>query len=330
MLADLDMGDGQNLGNRDGRIALDCSVRKTKHKGLFMISTTDFFFPLVESPYLQGRIGACNVLSDLYAEGVVDCDFVLMLLAASTDMPDDMRKICTRAMVRGFNDACAEAETTVTGGQTVLNPWPIIGGVATSLCTEDEFVSPDGALVGDVVVVTKPMGTQVAVNLWQWCKKDNAHWKQCVAAGSTDEEKARLGMHKAVESMGRLNRNAAKLMIKYGAHAATDVTGFGIMGHAQNLSENQQAEVGIEIHTLPCIAGMCAVGDACGIDFKLREGYSAETSGGLMICLPAEAAAAFCEEYQQIDGMPAWEIGRVVASAERKSCIVEGCQIVEV
>eukprot|EP00656_Telonema_subtile_P009754 TRINITY_DN14606_c0_g1_i6.p1 TRINITY_DN14606_c0_g1~~TRINITY_DN14606_c0_g1_i6.p1 ORF type:complete len:279 (-),score=70.06 TRINITY_DN14606_c0_g1_i6:338-1174(-) len=278
-----------------------------------------------------------------------------MLLAASTDMPDDMRKICTRvgymhlrtvtypqAMVRGFNDACAEAETTVTGGQTVsacvtegsvaqvLNPWPIIGGVATSLCTEDEFVSPDGALVGDVVVVTKPMGTQVAVNLWQWCKKDNAHWKQCVAAGSTDEEKARLGMHKAVESMGRLNRNAAKLMIKYGAHAATDVTGFGIMGHAQNLSENQQAEVGIEIHTLPCIAGMCAVGDACGIDFKLREGYSAETSGGLMICLPAEAAAAFCEEYQQIDGMPAWEIGRVVASAERKSCIVEGCQIVEV
>lgn len=125
----------------------------------------------------------------------------------------------------------------------VLNPWPIIGGVATSLCTEDEFVSPDGAVPGDVVVVTKPMGTQVAVNLWQWCQKDNAHWKQCVKAGATDRERAAMAMHKAVESMGRLNRNAAKLMIKHGAHAATDVTGFGLLGHAQNLSENQQAEV---------------------------------------------------------------------------------------
>lgn len=330
MLADLGMGDGNNLGNRDGRIALDCSVRKTKHKGLYMISTTDFFFPLVESPYLQGRIGACNVLSDLYAEGVVDCDFVLMLLAASTDMPDDMRKICTRAMVKGFNDACAEADAPVTGGQTVLNPWPIIGGVATSLCTEDEFVSPDGAVAGDVVLVTKPIGTQVAVNLWQWCKKDNAHWKQCLAAGVTDEKQAQLAMHKAVESMGRLNRNAAKLMIKYGAHAATDVTGFGILGHAQNLSENQQAEVGLEIHTLPTIAGMPAVGDACGVEFKLREGYSAETSGGLMICMPAEHSAAFIEEYKKIDAQDAWEIGRVVQSADRKSCITEDCKILEV
>eukprot|EP00658_Telonema_sp_P-2_P049534 TRINITY_DN37682_c0_g1_i1.p1 TRINITY_DN37682_c0_g1~~TRINITY_DN37682_c0_g1_i1.p1 ORF type:complete len:331 (-),score=89.92 TRINITY_DN37682_c0_g1_i1:355-1347(-) len=330
MLADLDMGDGMNLGNRDGRIALDCSVRRTKHKGLYMISTTDFFFPLVESPYLQGRIGACNVLSDLYAEGVVDCDFVLMLLAASRDMPDDVRKSCTRAMVRGFNDACAEANTTVTGGQTVLNPWPIIGGVATSLCTEDEFVSPDGAVVGDVVMVTKPVGTQVAVNLWQWHKKNNAHWNQCVAAAVTDAEKAANAMHAAVESMGRLNRNAAKCMIKYGAHAATDVTGFGILGHAQNLSENQQAEVGIEIHTLPTIAGMAAVNDACGIDFKLKEGYSAETSGGLMICMPAENSAKFIEEMFTLDGQPAWEIGRVVSSKERKSCITADCKILEV
>lgn len=330
MLADLDMGDGQNLGNRDGRIALDCSVRRTKHKGLFMISTTDFFFPLVESPYLQGRIGACNVLSDLYAEGVVDCDFVLMLLAASNDMPDDMRKNCTRAMVRGFNDACAEAQTSVTGGQTVLNPWPIIGGVATSLCTEDEFVSPDGAVAGDVVLVTKPLGTQVAVNLWQWYKKDNAFWKQCCDAGVADVSKAEAAMHKAVESMGRLNRNAAKMMIKYGAHAATDVTGFGILGHAQNLSENQKAEVGLQIHSLPCIEGMVAVNNACGIDFQLREGYSAETSGGLMICMPAANSAAFREELLALDGHPAWEIGKVVNSSERKSCITADCQIVEV
>merc|ERR1711934_319548 len=142
--------------------------------------------------------------------------------------------------------------------------------------------------------------------------------------------RAARAMHKAIESMGRLNRNAAKMMIKYGAHAATDVTGFGILGHAQNLSENQKAEVGLEIHTLPCVAGMIAVGDACGINFQLREGYSAETSGGLMICLPAANSAAFLEELQKIDGQPAWEIGRVVSSAARKSSITADCKIVEV
>ena len=94
MLADLNLGDGNNVGTANGRIALDCSVRKTR-QGHYTISTTDFFFPLVDSPYLQGRIGAANVLSDLYAEGVEYCDFVLMLLAACREMPEDQRNICT-------------------------------------------------------------------------------------------------------------------------------------------------------------------------------------------------------------------------------------------
>lgn len=126
MLASLSLGDGNNKGTADGRIALDCSIRKTR-QGQYVVSTTDFFFPLVDSPYLQGRIGAANVLSDLYAEGVDRCDFVLMLLAASRDMSKTERTISTNLMVRGFRDACTEAGTIVTGGQTVLNPWPIIG-----------------------------------------------------------------------------------------------------------------------------------------------------------------------------------------------------------
>ena len=101
MLANLNLGDGQNLGTASGKIALDCSVRKTR-QGHYVISTTDFFFPLVDSPYLQGRIGAANVLSDLYAEGVEHCDFVLMLLAACREMPPNEREICTSEMVRGF------------------------------------------------------------------------------------------------------------------------------------------------------------------------------------------------------------------------------------
>ena len=328
MLADLNLGDGNNVGTANGRIALDCSVRKTR-QGHYTISTTDFFFPLVDSPYLQGRIGAANVLSDLYAEGVEYCDFVLMLLAACREMPEDQRNICTKEMIRGFRDACDEAETAITGVQTVLNPWPIIGGVATSVVAEGEFVPSDGAKVGHAVVLTKPLGTQVAVNVQQWRKKNNRLWKECVEKKVATEEVAEEMMHRAVVSMGRLNRNGGRLMRKHGASACTDVTGFGILGHAQNLSENQVAEAGIEIHTLPCIAGTAAVNDAV-FDFRLGVGYSAETSGGLMICLPEENAEAYCKELEELDGYPAWVIGRVVESPKRESRVLDGVKVLEV
>lgn len=332
MLASLQLSDGQNVGTSDGRIALDCSVRKTRHSRgnsqLYSISTTDFFFPLVDSPYMQGRIGAANVLSDLYAEGVEHCDFVLMLLAACRDMPLMERTICTQEMVRGFRDACIEAGTSVTGGQTVLNPWPIIGGVATSVVTEDEFVPSDGAQVGDIMVLTKPLGTQVAVNVHQWKNTiNNRHWQQCKEV-ITDEQAEDM-MHAAVCSMARLNRNGGRLMLKYKAHAATDVTGFGILGHAQNLSENQKEAVGIELHTLPLIAGTKIVNDKV-FNFRLTLGFSAETSGGLLVSLPPDQVEGYMKELEEVDGTTSWIVGRVVADPERKSKIMDDCEFLEV
>jgi selenide,water dikinase len=323
------LGDGQNVGTAGGKIALDCSVRPTR-QGHFVISTTDFFFPLVDSPYLQGRIGAANVLSDLYAEGVDGCDFVLMLLAACLDMPEDQRAICTQQMVKGFRDACAEVETAITGGQTVLNPWPIIGGVATSVVAEHEFVKSNGAQVGDVLVLTKPLGTQVAVNVHQWKSKNNKNWKNCVRDDICTSEQAEDMMHHAVCSMARMNRNAGRLMLKHGAHAATDVTGFGILGHAQNLCENQAAKVGMELDTLPFIKGTRAVNDGI-FNFQLTVGYSAETSGGLLVCLPnKEKATAYIEELDQLDGCPSWIIGKVTSDPERNAKIVDKVQYLEV
>jgi selenide,water dikinase len=222
-------------GIGEGKIGMDCSVQPLKHKGLYMISTTDFFYPLVDDPYMQGRIGAANVLSDLYALGVVNCDNVLMILAASRDMSKLQRDVSTRLMIEGFNDAAKEAETEVTGGQTVLNPWPIIGGAATAICTQDEFIMPRNAVPGDVIVLTKPLGTQVAVNVNQWRFKEQS-W--AAIEGIITKEEAERAYNVAMESMARLNRNAAKLMHKYGAHAATDVTGFGILGHGRNLAAN--------------------------------------------------------------------------------------------
>lgn len=325
MLADLELGDNKNIGTEKGCIALDCSVRKTKQDH-YAISTTDFFFPLVDSPYLQGFIGAANVLSDLYALGVEDCDYMLMLLAACREMPENERSICTREMIKGFRDACAQAGAPITGGQTVLNPWPIIGGVATSIVSDGEFVLSNGAKDGDLVVLTKPLGTQVAVNVHQWKQQDNDRWKQCCEEGIT-KEAAESMMHEAVCSMARLNRNAARLMLRYGATAATDVTGFGILGHAQNLSENQVQPVSIEIHTLPCIAGTPAVNQNI-MNFRLLQGFSAETSGGLLLCIPE--ATQFCDALQKLDGSPSWIIGRVVSDKNRKARILEDFQVLEV
>ena len=329
MLTSLNLGDGQNIGTTNGKIALDCSVRTTR-QGHICISTTDFFFPLVDSPYLQGRIGAANVLSDLYAEGVGECDFMLMLLAACRDMTEDDRNICTREMVRGFNDACLEAGTTVTGGQTVLNPWPVIGGVATTICSEGEYVKSDGAQVGDVVVLTKPLGTQVAVNVHEWRVRQTPKWEELTKRSILTKEQAEDMMHAAVCSMARLNRHGGSLMVKHNAHAGTDVTGFGILGHAQNLMDNQAAPVGMEIHTLPCIANTAKVEQSGVLDFRLIKGYSAETSGGLMICMPENDALEYCKELEALDGESSWIIGKVVADANRKARITSDVKILEV
>ena len=259
---------------------------------------------------------------------------MLMLLAASRDMPAEQRSICTREMVRGFREACAQAEAPVTGGQTVLNPWPVIGGVATAIVTsKDDFVPSDGAQPGNVVVLTKPLGTQIAVNVHEWRRQRRTSnerlWLKCQQDANLTDESAERMMHEAVMSMARLNRTGARLMTKHRATAGTDVTGFGILGHAQNLADNQVQAVSMEIHTLPCLKGTPAVNTAV-MDFRLLTGYSAETSGGLMVCMAESDAVAFCKELEEVDGCPAWIIGRVVANPERKSRIVDEFKVLEV
>eukprot|EP00004_Rigifila_ramosa_P023953 TRINITY_DN6824_c0_g1_i3.p5 TRINITY_DN6824_c0_g1~~TRINITY_DN6824_c0_g1_i3.p5 ORF type:complete len:316 (-),score=84.18 TRINITY_DN6824_c0_g1_i3:296-1243(-) len=293
---------------------MDCAlVALPRHPDLFLIETTDFFYPLVDDPYLQGRIACCNVLSDQYAMGVVDCDNMLMLLACSTDMEARERDIVTTEMMRGFRDTCSEAETRVRGGQTVLNPWPIIGGVASSVCRRSEFITPDGIVPGDVLVLTKPLGTRVAVNAILWTKQAEK-WSQISHVVSVaDVERMYLD---AKRSMATLNRNGARLMHKFGAHGATDITGFGLLGHVGNLAKHQKA-AGLEfvIHTLPLLAKSKEIDDAV-TNFKLQAGWSAETSGGLCVALPSQAAAEeFCRELELLDGSPAWIIGRVESAA---------------
>jgi len=288
---------------------MDCSILPIHSSSdLFIVSTTDFFYPLIQNPYTMGMIACANVLSDLYAVGIIHIDSILMLLAASTAMDPELRSKVTAHIVNGFCDLARSACARVTGGQSVMNPWPIIGGVAMSVVRESEIIRPENAIPGDVIVLTKPLGIQLAVNVFEWFLRDKAKFE--TLNGIIDENDAFRAYAVAEASMMRLNLTAAKLMHKYHAHAATDVTGFGILGHAKNLAKNQKVNVDLILDVLPLIRGMGRVNEVR--NFKLMDGYAAETSGGLLICMHENDAIEFMKEIENIDGWPAWIIGRVV------------------
>ena len=319
------------LGQDDSiGIGLDSCVLPTRHPGISLVETTDFFYPLVNDPYLMGKIACANVLSDLYAMGVKDVDNMLLLLGIAKDMSSDQRKVVVPMILEGFRDLAKEADVTVNGGQTVVNPWMIIGGVATSVCTKDEIIMPNNAVAGDKIVLTKPIGIQPAVNVHQWMTLETASWD--IAKELISPDAVEKGYDDATTSMTTLNLLAAKLMHKHNAHAATDVTGFGILGHSRNLAEFQSADVDFIIHTLPVFAGFA---DFCrqlkaqgGRNFKLLEGNSSETSGGLLVCLSNVDAENFVEDMRK-EGGTAWIVGDVV-DGSNTSKIEENPSVIEV
>lgn len=158
--------------------------------------------------------------------GAVEVDNMLMLLSTSNKMTEKERDIIMPLVLQGFKvwhsvfslleqcsvvwkDCAEEAGTTVQGGQTVINPWLIIGGVATSVCTQNEIIIPENAIVGDVLVLTKPLGTQVAVNAHQWLENPD-RWNRIKTVISEDD--VRKAYQRAMNSMSRLNKIGLNLV----------------------------------------------------------------------------------------------------------------------
>jgi len=299
-----------------------------KSQGLYLIQTTDFFTPLVDDPYLNGRISACNVLSDLYACGTPVCDNVLMLLGSSTKFTVKERDCVVPLMIQGFNDACLDAGTLVRGGHTLVNPWPLIGGVASGVTKT--FIPPVSAKNGDLLVLTKPLGTQIAVNMFQWRDLKNERFFEPLS----DELKncTDLMYQDACVSMATLNKVGADAMQKFNAHAATDITGFGIFGHAENLAKAQE-NTGLQfvLDKLPILEHAVEIDAACGGIFKLVEGLSAETSGGLLVAMSEDDVQGFCDFVENGTNIRPWVIGKVVENgSEERAVICEDMEIVPV
>lgn len=313
-------------------LSMDCSITPIRMGGLSVVQTSDSLYPLVDDPIMLGKIACASVLSALYAIGVTSVDNMLCLLSVSTRLTERERDNVVPLILEGFKEAATEAGTTISGGQTVMNPWLTVGGVATSICKAEEYIVPDSALVGDVLVLTKPLGTQIAVNAYSWLD-DPVRWARIKDV--VTEEEVRKAYSRALESMARLNRSAAILMHKYSAHGSTDVSKFGLLGHASTLARSQVNEVSFVIHNLPVIAKMekvaraCETNKGCEMSYGLLQGQSCEVSGGLLICLPREQAAAYCKDMERLEGSQSWIIG-IVERGDRTARIIDKPRIIEV
>lgn len=140
-------------------------------------------------------------------------------------------------------------------------------------------------------------------------KEESSQWSKLSNAGIVSSQIIN-SYDRAVESMSTLSVHGARLMHKYNAHAATDVTGFGLLGHAENLAKYQKCPVDFVIDQLPIIVNVKKMAQILGQN-KLLTGKAVETSGGLLVAIDESSSQGFCEEYQRESGNSAWIIGRV-------------------
>jgi selenide, water dikinase len=292
----------------------DAAIIRVSDK-LVALTTADFFTPIIDDPYVQGQIAACNSTNDVFAKGGLDIISVLALMAVPEDMPHDVQA----DMLRGFCDFCNSIKAPVVGGQTILCPWPILGGAITALAEHDKIVPISGARHGDRLVLTKPLGIQPIMEVLRLPDQGQEKMAELIPEIEISES-----IDLAVKLMTLTNRGAAEAMLNVGVNAATDITGFGILGHASNMAE--QSRVSIEIHTLPVIKWTPKIAEALRI--PLLEGEGVETSGGLLISVSPQKADQLLDTLERT-GFGGYEIG-AVEKGEGRAHIRKGAQLVEV
>ncbi len=258
--------------------------------------TVDFFTPIVDDPYLFGQIAATNSISDIYAMGATP----ILGLAIAGFPTDELPLEVLQEILRGGADKAAEAGFPVAGGHTIIDDVPKYGLVVTGIVKADQLVRNSTASAGDLLYLTKPIGNGILVS---------AHR---AITGRKFFRGAGPDLDEAVRWMTTLNRGAAEAMVAAGASAATDVTGYGLIGHLLEMCEG--AGIGAEISAsnvpvLPHARELLAKGYKPSgtmrnvTTFRNRVRLSAgeneytlmcdaQTSGGLLIAIPPARAAA--------------------------------------
>jgi selenide,water dikinase len=282
---------------------------------LVALTTADFFTPIIDDPYIQGQIAACNSTNDIYAKGALDVISVLVLMGVPENMPSDVQT----QMLKGFIDFCKSVHAPVVGGQTIICPWPILGGAITALAEPDKVIPISKAKPGDKILLTKPLGIQPIMEVLRLPETGQDKMAEQIPAKEISKS-----IDYAVKLMTSTNRDAAEAMLEVGVHAATDVTGFGILGHAANMAE--QSKVDIEIHTLPVIKWAPKIAETLKI--PLPEGEGVETSGGLLISVTPEKVGQLQRALQK-KGCTSHEMG-AVTEGQGKAWVCKNPQVIEV
>lgn len=199
-----------------------------------LVVTLDFFTPIVDDPWDFGRIAAANSLSDIYAMGARPL-FALNLLAFPRDLLDEG---LVQGIIAGGSEKAKEAGIPIMGGHSIDDPEPKYGMVVVGEAHPDRMLTNDGAQVGDDLVLTKPLGTGIIAT--------------AIKADVCPPEVVR----RAVDSMATLNKAACEVALELGAHAATDITGFGLLGHLGNMVRASDVSARIDRSQVPIHDGV--------------------------------------------------------------------------
>ncbi|MXY78907.1 MAG: selenide, water dikinase SelD [Chloroflexi bacterium] len=282
-----------------------------------IVQTLDFFAPTVDDPFQFGQIAAANALNDVYAMGA-DVLFALNIAA----FPDDLPVETIVAVLEGGASKVREAGGAVAGGHTIVDREPKYGLCVTGIAHPEAVLRKASAQPGDAILLTKPLGTGVLLNGMRGGEVPAAHEAIVIA------------------QMSELNKRAAELARESPVHALTDVTGFGLAGHAVEVAMTSGVGVELSLGALPALPGLeagVAQGLMTGGQANNRDYFSArvataraltpledtllydpQTTGGLLIVLP-ESAAAELGARLQAAGIGNWRVGTVVASPDAES-----------
>jgi selenide,water dikinase len=299
----------------DHRTGDDAGVFRVQ-EGLALVQTVDFFTPVVDDPEAYGAIAAANALSDVYAMGGQPLTALSIAAIPEKDFPVEW----AAAIFRGGMNKLREAGCALLGGHTVRDPEIKFGYAITGLVDPDKMMTNAGGRAGDIVVLTKPLGTGIIAT--------------ALKAGQAPPDVALA----AQRSMATLNRIPAAVAQRHGVRAATDITGFGLAGHAANIARESHLTLELRLADLPLLPGareLSARYQAAGLKANRRQfeplvadtaapdealrllAYDPQTSGGLLLLVPAAAADALLADLTL-----ARAIGRAVPSRERPLAFV--------
>jgi selenide,water dikinase len=277
---------------------------------LALIQTVDFFTPIVDTPYEYGAIAAANALSDVYAMGG-EALFALNIAAFPPDLPADL----LAEILRGGADVVRSVGAAIAGGHTIQDKEPKYGLAVTGAVHPDRILTKGGARPGDALVLTKPLGAGTITTAVKRGAVEPAH------------------LDAAIASMTRLNRIASQAAQAVGVRAATDITGFGLIGHASEMTQAAGVRFRLRFDALPWLPGALQYAEAWIFaggahnnhdfynrlvaytrpvtDWQETLLHDPQTSGGLLVAIPTDRLSiflAFCAGR----GQEAWVIGDVV------------------